>query len=761
MNPLFRNKIPPKPNLSDTEQPKPIERPNRTSVVEAYLSYYQTIDTVTAFTSNLSVYPVETTNSISSSTVPSLSINTNPHPYHHHLATSPSLHDAPDFLALANSVYSHAHTTYQSSSRSTSSSISTTTACFDLVDWDTELWIPLKYTSLWPSLDNLTPVRPLGEGAFGRVWLASLSSSISSSSPSSVSSPNEQLRTSISIINDLSSTHIAVKQLSLSEVTMTKQAHRAGRELRVLCMVSGYRGGNPYVYINSNPNTNSSLSSLSLPLLRTLVDKYCVQLRGAAYEHNYLYLFMEPLFGGTLLDIICKNNQHIFPSNTTTTESIIHQSIGPCIPIKNAQFYLSSILLGLIALHDRGIMYRDLKLDNICLGEDGYTRLIDFGFARSVYNYLYHKEIICHKCQHHGDTFTMLLPDTIPTITPSSTESNKPSDPLSTVLVSNDSLSSTLRCCECSCVHIPSSKHVPHLSDHLHHYHSPSESVVHMHQFTTVFKERLHGIPIVPADDTKVTSITTGKSKTKVPSLSTTNASSSTHSPLPNVRARAGSFVGSIEYMAPEISNSTGHNESADIWSFGVVAYELFTGVSPFTGLPVHKDAENNSNDADYDRDTQKQHILIGRRANKGEYTIPLWLEETYPLAVQLLKDVLQPDANQRPCIHQLLFHPFFTGIEEKNHNNDVEYKKHTLESIWLPLLQRKIIAPSISSVSNPSTNTVKESININYPTRFGKETYEWNREDIEDDDNNQDNDQDWLPSWDKSHDGLIDEYNE
>lgn len=47
-------------------------------------------------------------------------------------------------------------------------------------------------------------------------------------------------------------------------------------------------------------------------------------------------------------------------------------------------FFAANVLLALEHLHSRGLVYRDLKPENLLLDAQGYCKVADFGFAKKI-----------------------------------------------------------------------------------------------------------------------------------------------------------------------------------------------------------------------------------------------------------------------------------------------------------------------------------------------------------------------------------------
>ncbi|KAL5572789.1 hypothetical protein UlMin_022386 [Ulmus minor] len=178
-----------------------------------------------------------------------------------------------------------------------------------------------------------------------------------------------------------------------------------------------------------------------------------------------------------------------------------------------ARFYVAEVLLSLEYLHMLGIIYRDLKPENVLVREDGHIMLSDFDLSL--------------RCA------------VSPTLVKSSNSSLE---------TKNSGYCVQPSCIEPTCVIQP--------------------TCIQPSCFAPRFLSRK------PKKDKMI------KTKTEVHHQV---------SLLPELiaeptNARSMSFVGTHEYLAPEIIKGEGHGSAVDWWTFGIFLYELLFGKTPFKG---------------------------------------------------------------------------------------------------------------------------------------------------------------------------------
>ncbi|CAK75388.1 unnamed protein product (macronuclear) [Paramecium tetraurelia] len=104
--------------------------------------------------------------------------------------------------------------------------------------------------------------------------------------------------------------------------------------------------------------------------------------------------------------------------------------------------------------------------------------------------------------------------------------------------------------------------------------------------------------------------------------------------------------AGTAEYLAPEIVNKSGHSYEVDIWTLGIMIYEMINGFTPF------RDSNN-------DFKMISQNIIENR---------PVYPEKMSSQSVDLIKQILQTNPSERLGVKgdgyaELKRHPFFNGI--------------------------------------------------------------------------------------------------
>ncbi|MCI11046.1 protein kinase G11A-like [Trifolium medium] len=168
-----------------------------------------------------------------------------------------------------------------------------------------------------------------------------------------------------------------------------------------------------------------------------------------------------------------------------------------------------------------------------------------------------------------------------------------------------------------------------------------------------------------------------------------------------NVRSM--SFVGTHEYLAPEIIKGEGHGSAVDWWTFGIFLYELLHGATPFKGAGYKATLFN----------------VVGQ---------PLRFPDSpqiSPVAKDLIRGLLVKEPQKRIAYKrgatEIKQHPFFEGVNwalvrsaTPPHIPDmIDFSKYAKKETAPPPVDKKM--PEIASDKIASDKKCKNSTDNSY----------------------------------------------
>ncbi|KAL2319347.1 hypothetical protein Fmac_028316 [Flemingia macrophylla] len=266
-------------------------------------------------------------------------------------------------------------------------------------------------------------------------------------------------------------------------------------------------------------------------VLRRFDHPLLPRLRGVLETDKVVGFAIDYCHGGNLHSLRRKQTEKMFSNDTI-------------------RFYAVELVLALEYLHNLGIVYRDLKPENVMIQENGHIMLVDFDLSKKL----------------------------------------NPKSPESLSYSSSSSPNSVKR----------------------------------------ASKKRLWRIYSVCNSG-----ITPCDSDSERP-LGSVYSASRTESGLVE---KSNSFVGTEDYVAPEIVSGKGHGFAVDWWSLGVVLYEMLYGTTPFKGA--------NRKETFY-RILAKEPELTGEKTALRD----------------LIGRMLEKDPERRIQVHEIKGHDFFKWVK-------------------------------------------------------------------------------------------------
>ncbi|KAJ6598905.1 hypothetical protein DFH09DRAFT_1129532 [Mycena vulgaris] len=342
-------------------------------------------------------------------------------------------------------------------------------------------------------------------------------------------------------------------------------------------------------------NQITNVKAERMILMKQAESPFVAKLYFTFQSKENLYLVMEYLNGGDCAALI--------------------KSLGS-LPEEWTKNYIAEVVLGLEYLHQRGVVHRDLKPDNLLIDQHGHLKLTDFGLSRiGLLGRQTRETQLVRPGARYGSRSR-----------PPSMDSAYLSSPL--IHADYNAGGSYFNQRPQAVPRIGTTPYLPPTDDVSESSGSESLSGLHLRR--------------------------TGGKSTESPMQSFANELTTDLRSHSNSNSHSGTtppgdqkFVGTPDYLAPEtILGLRGDDAAVDWWALGVIAYEFMYGIPPFHAETPEKVFEN---------------ILSGHIEWHDE-----WVDFS-PEARDFMRSLMTLDPALRLGVNganEVKSHPFFDGIE-------------------------------------------------------------------------------------------------